>query len=271
MMMAALCALACGLSPVYAQDNSYGQAIQSINQFQAAKHYTPATTGPLFARIVDDLAFYQGYNMSEGLKKRLVGGSNNNKFNQQLNGTDSLADRNLLHLLRLTQQTVNTNTEDATLRSKAAHNGISIVTPIKALWANKQINSDLIESLDYLDPISAMEMAWAIAYPWYSPSKPIYENSFKTLAAESLFEIKTDMSLVELAKRSALIKLLRDNLGFYIPDEVDAQFLWSGKPSIPIYLDEVTWSSADVPELQTLLDSPYYARWAKEELYNLGY
>jgi hypothetical protein len=211
LIMAALCALACSPHPVYGQDSSYGYAINSIVEFEAAKHYTPTTTGPLLTLIFEDLVAYDGYYMSEGLKKRLVGGVSKSKFSQQLNGAANLDERYLLDLLYDTQQTLPLRLEDTTLHSEASRDGLSIKTTVKAVWSKSEIASEkLVWSLDDLDPDSAATMAYVIAEPWYSPSARVYEDSNPTWAAESLFEIRADISLIELAKRSAVVKLLND-------------------------------------------------------------
>ncbi len=272
---AALFVLAIGSNCAKAQF-SYAETVQNIKLFETAKSYKPANTGPLFISILEGMVENNNAYMSEGLKLRLVGTVSRSKLNSQLNGVDDPSDGLLLILLYDTKQSVPLSLTDVQLKIKITGNGSAVKGAMQNMWATKEIASaKLVTCLEQYDPWTATSMASIISKPWYSPFSTTYENSQPTWAAQSMFNIHYCAGLVELAKRSVVVKMLRDHGYIYIPTEVDAQFIYSGWPSVPIYLDQVSWGSGDVADLQRLCApqtyNNIYGAWAQQQLTNMGY
>lgn len=288
--MAAVMALFIGVpsSRLYGQTVSYDQTISLITAFDKEKHYGTNTTGPILDLIIYGMVdndYYYSDNeysyLSEGLKKRLLHVSSG-KIKEEAATAEYPQDGKLLELLFYTRQAApNSFITDDDLRSKVGGKngtGASIKKSVEKFWKSKYITDNLVDCLEGYPPETSAVLADIISRTWYSDDANVYENTDTSWASQSLWCIYRDARLVELAKRSAVVKLLADHGYIVIPTVAYAEFWWSQGyygydewPNIPIYLDEVVWSYADVPDLQRLLVNPDYAQWAAEQLAIMGY
>jgi len=262
---------------------SYDQTIGLIKTFDSGKHYTNGLTLDLIIQGMVDNDLYD-YNspylssyLTEGLKKRLIGGKSSEKIKKEAAAAEYPADGQLLELLYYTRQSGPQAfiTDDDLRRKIGGKNGTgaAIKKSIVKLWKNKDITTNLIECLEGYPPETASLLADIIARTYYSDAAGTYENTDTSWASESLWSIYRAARLVELAKRSVVVKLLADNGYLQIPTVAYAEFEWSQGyygydkwPDVPIYLDPVVWTEDDVPGLQRLLGNPDYAVWAAEQL-----
>ena len=99
----------------------------------------------------------------------------------------------------------------------------------------------------------------------------MYEDTDTSWASQSLWQIYRDARTVELAKRSAVVKLLAIQGYVSVPTSTYAYFVYSGSPEVYIYLDHADWSADDVPALRRLAGNPYYAAAAQRQLSAMGY
>ena len=273
-LIAALIAFAVSSCSANAQD-SYDQTIQCIKAFERAPTYTPATTGALLTEILYDMSYWEPVPMSEGLKYRLIGNVSRSKFLGQLNGVDDPADGLLMLLMYDTQQGIPINMRDTALKSKASNNGASIKNIVQRVWNKPEIaNAQLTQCLEAYDPRTSAALARTICKPFYAPASPTYENTSPYWASQSMFKIHYDMNLVELAKRSVVVKLLRDHGYVNVPTTTYAEFIYSGWPNMTITLGSVTWGQNDIAVLERLCATDtynsYYGYWAWQQLRNMG-
>jgi hypothetical protein len=268
-------------SRLIGQTVSYSQTVTLIGTFDKEKQYVESTTGPILDLIIQGMIDNDGVYLAEGLKWRLVGNISSTRVKNGAAAAEYPDDGKLLELLFYTGQSVPAFITDADLRSRVGGikgNGTAIKKSVESFWKNKDITTNLIECLEGYPPETAAVLVDVISRTWYSGVAKIYENTDVSWASESLWAIYHDVREVELAKRSVVVKLLAENGYIEIPTVTYAEFIWSqGEygyakwPDIAIDLDPVTWSEADVPDLQRLLGNPYYRSFAQSLLTNMGY
>jgi hypothetical protein len=253
-----------------AQD--YDQVLAQIVQFENQKTYTAATTGPMLNSIISGMIDNDSVDLSEGLKRRLVGTCTGAKILKQAAAAENPADGDLLELLFYTRQNpVPVFITDADLKGMVSGNGVANVIAERAFWKNKNINqTNVIRALEGYPPATAIVLVDIVCRTWYRGATQSYQNIDTSWASQSLWQVYYDMREVELAKRSTVVKLLAYEGYVNIPTETDAEFIWSGSPDVVIYLDPVGLSSADIPDLMRLSSSQYYGSMAQEALQSLG-
>jgi len=275
-----------------AQAPSYAETIELITQLQKEKTFTNTITGPILDAILQGLIANDGappganpedgISDSEGLKKRLVGSSSTSRIQKQAAAAMEGGDGRLLELLYYTaQSTVPAFMDDDTLRSQVGGKkgtGAAIKKAIAKFWTNKSITTNLIECLEDYPPAQAAVLVDVISATWYRSSAHVYEQTTTSWASQSYWQIYHDGREIELAKRSVVVKLLAGQGYLTLPQQTDAQFIWSQGyygytkwPDIPIYWDPITWSASDVPGLIRLLGNTHYGAAARAELTALGY
>lgn len=278
--------IACGIpSRGNSQTISYDDEILLINTFEKQKVNTNKVTGPMLDQIVEGLIQNDGLppgsnpsdgiGDSEGLKKRLVGGAGTTKIRAQAALTPS--DGNLLQLLYYTRQSVVpafiTDDQLRGLIGGKNGTGAAIKSSMSKFWNNQNISNNFIECLEGFPSAQAAVLVDVISATWYRGSAGVYEKTITSWASQSCWQIYHDGREVELAKRSAVVKLLANQGYLTLPTVTYAQFIWSQGyygydkwPDIPIYWDTVSWSQADIPDLTRLLSNPYYSAAAQVEL-----
>ena len=256
-----------------AQEESYDDVIAQIKKFENQKLYTVSNTGPMLDSIISGIIQNDGGYLCEGLDRRLVGYVSAAKILKQAATAETPSDGNLLELLFYTRQApVPVFITDVGLKGRVVQNGAAIKRAEAGFWDAKDINkTNVIQALEVYPPETAVVLVDIISRPWYQAGGQVYENIDTSWASQSLWDIFYSAREIELAKRSVVVKLLANQGYITLPSVVYADFVYSGWPSIPIYLDSVTWSVADVPALQRLLSNPYYSAAANAELQNLGY
>ncbi|MDR3558567.1 MAG: hypothetical protein P4L61_03480, partial [Candidatus Pacebacteria bacterium] len=210
---------------------SYSQTVSLIATFDSEKHYTASTTGPVLDMIFWGMVDNNGAYLSEGLTKRLVGGTiTAAKIKTEASAASYAYDGALLELLFYTKENVPVEATDAGLRSDvggAKGKGTAIKASIANLWKNKAITANLTECLEGYPPDEAVVLVNVISTPWFNSSKKVYENTDATWASQSYQQICHDARMVELAKRSVAVKLLAEQGYVQIPTVTYAVFEWS--------------------------------------------
>jgi len=221
----------------------------------------------IFGMVANDLDY-----LSEGLKRRLLSYSTAAKILKQAAAAEYPANGDLLKLLFYSRQnTVAVFITDAGLKSLVGAHGGSILYAERGFWKNKDINqTNVIRALEGYPPATAVVLVDVISRTWYRAGTQNYEDIDTSWASQSLWQIYCDVREVELAKRSTVVKLLAFEGYLEIPTVTYAEFDWSGWASTPIYLDTVSLSSADIPDLTRLTTNPYYGVMATKALQSLG-
>jgi hypothetical protein len=151
--------------------------------------------------------------------------------------------------------------------------GSAIKSSVARAWQKNEVGNSFIDVLEEFSPEINIEMIDLISQPYFNSKAPIYKNTLVTYASQSLFEVYYNVRLIELTKRSVVVKLLATYGYINIPRTTSAEFRISGDPKIVIFLDDVSWDEYDVPGLQSLVESnnPYYGNAAAAQLHSMGY
>jgi hypothetical protein len=256
--------------PLKAQYYDYNSLTSIIKTYRNEKTYSAANSF-LLDSILAGMDYFDGGPYG-ALPKRLVGGLAASKVTAEMKGASDAHEGALIGLLWVTQEAkVPAQLTDVGLHKAVGRDGSALKKSIAKLWERPALDDALIESLEGFPPEEAAVLADVVSQTWFgSQTAKVYENTYTTWAAQSLWQVYRDARFVELAKRSTVVKLLHDNYYLSIPTETYANFFYSHDPTIVIALDPVVWSNSDVPALQRLVSNPYYGAMAQQELTNLG-
>lgn len=264
--------LFCGLPcTIFAQANlSYDGVISLISTFESQwKYNTPEANSVELSNIYKGMIMNNDTGGSEGLKKRLVGSLSTARMKLQCSAVGDTNEGQLLALMYYTRQSpVPAFIEDTGLRSRVGKNGTGILKSEDTFWKNPEI-ADCITALEAYPPQTAAILVQVIAKTWYQGSAKIYEDTYTSWASESLWQIYDDIRTVELARHSAVVKLLANEGLVTLPTVTYADFIYSGWQPIPIDIPPATWTGADLAELVRLLGNPYYKLAAQRQLTNM--
>ena len=124
--------------------------------------------------------------------------------------------------------------------------------------------------LDDLAPDTLSEVIGLLAGVYYIGYNP-HSSEPTTWAANSLSRLTTDIMFAELACGSVAAKLLVHDGDLKILKKTQADFRWSGRPSIEILLPSPDLGVDDIPRLKKLLNSKhkYYREAAVKALKRL--
>ena len=251
----------------FVQMLTYEQTISLIQVYNAEKHYSVATNGLMLDLIIQGFIDNANDTLSEGLKKRLDAGLTVAKLKQDVSVAADADTGALLDLLYNTRESIPLFISDKDLLDLVGGKkgtGTMLIKGIINYW-------NMYESLEDFEPSEATKLVEVVAKPWFNSTLPVYETSDPSWASRSLQKIYTDARTVELAQKSVVVKLLANMGCITIPAYTEADFAYSGWPSIAINLPAVNWSVSDVPELRHLTANSYYGEAAIVELKALGH
>lgn len=256
---------------MYAQNQStYNQTCALINSFESIKTYTVQTTTPLLSAILEGVVEDNCVYTYPGLKYRLVGNVSKSKLNKQSLATANWIEGDLLYLLYYSRQNgPSAKVSDKQLAQLTKDGGTKIIKWVRNQWNKKELNYGIIDTLQDYRPETACVLIDVIAQPYWSNPAKIPELTQPTQASRDLWQIYFDARLVELAKRSVVVRLLAEHGDICIPTVTYAG-------TRPIYLDPVSgWSAYDIDGLYRILDDPFsdpwYCEMAAAKLHSLGY
>lgn len=249
---------------------SYNQTMATIVSFEKMKNYGPSTTGPILASILDGMIANNCVYGYPGFKSKLLNVSETKVLKQAVSAIDD-CDGEMLALLFYTRQTTPSWITDKNLQNRVGDHGGNLKKSVVDKWSIPELNTGLITVLEEYPPGTAAILVDIISQPYWSNPARTYELTAVSWASESLWQIYYDIRLVELAKRSVVVKLLNDFNYICVPSVTYAEYRYSGWPDKPIYLDPVYWSYNDVTDLIRLLDNPMYCNMARYELHAMGY
>ncbi len=245
----------------HGQSLSYFELPRAINEF---KWSACAPTADALPRIIRGLMDNYYYEKSEGFKRELVGNISPGKIEIMARTARCKQDGDFLRLLYITKQNLPPFLTYNGLEARVGKKGGPVKSVVKSFWKNKKIK-DLVGCLEDYPPEDAARLVDIICQPWYKGVQCSYFEVYPSQASESLWDIYFDIRLVELAKRSLIVRLLGAEGMIGIPWATYAYFdCGRGVTFIP--LDKVTICTEDIPELKRLLCNPYYGRLAGEYL-----
>ncbi|MCF7877498.1 MAG: HEAT repeat domain-containing protein, partial [Candidatus Omnitrophica bacterium] len=176
------------------------------------------------------------------------------KFNQP--------NKDLLSLLYMTLQPRNRfySTDGGFKHAIVEHD---IERHLSALFDNPEI-IDALANFEKLNPKSLKQFAMFIK----EISNTKAGEYVPTYAQEDSEMLMEDIRLIELTRRSTVLKLLIQEGDFKVPEATFAIFRWSHSPTVKINLPPMVWSTSDVPNLRKLLNSKYeyYRKAARKAL-----
>ncbi len=256
------------LHSAFAQTVSFDQTTTYIRTFENQKYYSATTTGPILGLILIGLT--QNNTSILGNKHDLVADLQYKKFCLQVANASNPVDADTLSLLYYTRQVgLSPSLTEKALRKAVGLDGSVIKAWVARSWEKNEVGNTFIDVLEQFSPQINKEMIDLISQPYFKTKKDsVYKNTLVTDASESLFEVYYNVRLIELAKRSVVVKLLATYGYINIPRSVSAEFRISHAPNIVILLDDVSWDEYDVEGLIHLVESknPYYGEAALLQL-----
>ena len=269
-VIAAIAIFGVSVTQINAQTITFDQTTALIRTFESQKYYHPDTTGPILAQILVGLV--QNNDTILGNKHDLVANVAKKKLDTQAANAAHPVDGDTLSLLYYTRQApLSPSMSEKSLRQAVGADGSSIKSSVANSWKKNEVGNSFIDVLEELNPEVNVQLIDIISQPYFTSKESVYKNTLVTYASESLFEVYYDVRLIELAKRSVVVKILATYGYVYIPRSVTAEFRLSNSPGITILLDNVAWNQYDVPGLQQLIGNPYYGRAAESILQAMGY
>ncbi|MGD0552644.1 MAG: glycosyl hydrolase family 17 protein [Sedimentisphaerales bacterium] len=179
-------------------------------------------------------------------------------------------ERGLLSLLYFSRQTLPNGMTDASLEGNFKDG--RVVKDVSYIFDKPEVIQKLSVLEDY-SPDDLKNLFVSIAAVWYDTIGGLpYGASRTTWASQRMTTAVENIRKVELAKRSAVLKLMVLQKDITLPSSAVAIFDWSSAPSIKIDLLPPSWTKEDVSALKRLKDSKYeyYRAAAGKVLEQLG-
>ena len=235
---------------------TYDQVIGFITNLHIMKIVTSNTVAPLMAQIVDGLIDHHSFSVI--LKDQLLH-VRASRLSKEMKAADQV-EEDLVRILYHTRLILPYYVTDASLGRYARKNGLYMKRHIARIYGSRAVTSRLTV-LEQYPPADVAALVEVISNPDYG-----YAGYGATWASESFFKLHYDIRIVELAKRAIIVSLRGEEGMITLPETGYAVFRWSGAPSIPVDLRFTRWSFADMDALVALLDNPYYAEMARNQL-----
>lgn len=179
-------------------------------------------------------------------------------------------ERELLSLLYFSKQTVPYGLTDASLEWDFKDK--SVVKDVSATFDKPEVVQRL-SILEGYSPDDLKNLFRSIVATWYDKSGGLPQGApGTTWAAQRMMTAVENIRMVELVKRSVVLKLMFFQKDITLPTSAEAIFDWSSAPSIKINLPPPNWTKEDIPALKRLQGSKYeyYRTAAGRVLEQLG-
>lgn len=238
---------------------------ENIREFRNTNDYNSEWARCELTEIIHGLTQYSDFADSEWFRRELVGYSSARRIALQARSAEYEYEGDLLRLLYITRQSLPSFVTDSGLKARVGKKGGPVKDAAQRVWKGKEIR-DLARCLESYPPEKAARLAQVICQTWYRGAPKNYTDVWPSWASESLSDVYFDIRMVELAKKSIVVKILGAEGILGIPSGTYAHFVWSGRESIYIDLDDVGMCHKDIPELRKLVGHPFYGEFALKYL-----
>lgn len=242
---------------------------ESIREFRTTNDYSSEWARCQLTEIIYNIGRYSHMADSEWFKRELVGYSSARRIALQARSAEYEYEGDLLRLLYITRQSLPSFVTDSGLKARVGKKGGPVNDAAQRVWRGNGIR-DLARCLESYPPEKAARLAQVICQTWYKGAPKNYVEVWPSWASESLSDVYFDIRMVELAKRSIVVKILGAEGLLGIPSATYAHFVWSGRASVYIPLDDVGICHKDIPDLERLVGHPFYGELARKYLALLG-
>ncbi len=248
-----------GLRQVHAQTAESG-TLDPIHELKKQKVHSRDTTGPLLTQVLNEL-MSSGYSPGQLKQQLFVGMSAAKVHDIATMATTERESKLLLLLYHSRPGLVPHFITDSGLKSIFERHGNQFLAKYHKQMNRDVITDDLVEVLELYSPANAVVISSLCASAWYhnGPRGVSY-------ASERLLEMTYYVRQNELAKRSLVLRLLKEEGMIYLPTQVNVIYDWSGHKPTPIKLGVKEWATDDIAGLERLLDNPYYGWMARRQL-----